>query len=119
MGNAGTQLWSERFDRALSAFFTIQEELGPKILQIVPAKVSEAEMRRVAQPHTRSLEAYEYFQRGQSALRVRQKADNEIGAKCSGAPSRSMQHLLAHTLASHVHMPWPIVINGLETPRLR
>ncbi|MGZ5093015.1 MAG: winged helix-turn-helix domain-containing tetratricopeptide repeat protein [Burkholderiales bacterium] len=73
----GRQLWSERFDRSLSAFFAIQEELGPKLLLVLPAKVSEAEMRRVAQPHTRNLEAYEYFQRGQSALRLRQKAENE------------------------------------------
>ena len=74
----GKQLWSERFDRALSGFFAIQEELGPKILQTLPAKVSEAEMRRVAQRHTRNLAAYEYFQRGQSALLVRQTAENEI-----------------------------------------
>jgi TolB-like protein/DNA-binding winged helix-turn-helix (wHTH) protein len=73
----GKQLWSERFDRALSGLFAIQEELGPKILNVLPAKVSEAEMRRVAQRHTRNLEAYEFFQRGQSALLVRQKAENE------------------------------------------
>jgi len=73
----GKQLWSERFDRALSGFFAIQEELGPKILRILPAKVSEAELRRVAQRYTRNLEAYEAFQRGQSALLVRQKAENE------------------------------------------
>ncbi len=73
----GKQLWSERFDRALSDLFAIQEELGPKILHVLPAKVSEAEMRRVAQRHTRNLEAYEYFQRGQLALLVRQRAENE------------------------------------------
>jgi tetratricopeptide (TPR) repeat protein len=73
----GKQLWSERFDHALSGFFAMQEELGPKILQIVPAKVSEAELRRMAQRHTRNLDAYEYFQRGQSALLVRQRAENE------------------------------------------
>ncbi len=73
----GKQLWSERFDRALSGLFDLQEELGPKILQILPAKVSEAELRRVAHRHTRNLEAYEYFQRGQSALLVRQRAENE------------------------------------------
>ena len=73
----GKQLWSERFDRPLSGFFAIQEELAPKILQILPAKVSEAELRRIAQRHTRNLEAYEYFQRGQSALLVRQRAENE------------------------------------------
>ena len=76
-GETGKQLWSERFDRAPSALFAIQDELGPKVLQILPAKVSEAELRRVAQRHTRNLEAFEYFQRGQAALLVRQKAENE------------------------------------------
>jgi DNA-binding winged helix-turn-helix (wHTH) protein/TolB-like protein len=73
----GKQLWSERFDRPLSGFFDIQEALVPKILQTLPAKVSEAELRRVAHRHTRSLEAYEYFQRGQLALLARQRPENE------------------------------------------
>jgi len=73
----GKQLWSERYDRPLDGFFAIQEELGPMILRILPAKVSEAELRRVAQRYTRNLKAYEYFQRGQSALLVRQRAENE------------------------------------------
>jgi TolB-like protein/DNA-binding winged helix-turn-helix (wHTH) protein/Tfp pilus assembly protein PilF len=76
-GETGKQLWSERFDRALTDLFAIQEELGPTILHVLPAKVSEAELRRVAQRHTRNLEAYEYFQRGQAALIVRQRAENE------------------------------------------
>ncbi len=76
-GDTGEQLWSERFDRAVSGLFMIQEELGPKILQIVPAKVSEAELRRVAQRYTRNLEAYESFQGGRSALLVRERADND------------------------------------------
>jgi TolB-like protein len=73
----GKQLWSERFDRPLAGFFAIQDELGPKILQTLPAKVSEAELRRMAQRHTRNLEAYEYFQRGQAALLIRQRTENE------------------------------------------
>lgn len=73
----GKQLWSERFDRTLRDLFAIQDELGPKILHMLPAKVSKAEIQRMAQRHTRDLEAYEYFQRGRSALLVRQKAENE------------------------------------------
>jgi len=46
-------------------------------VQTLPAKVSEAELRRIAQRHTRNLEAYETFQRGQAALLVRRKAENE------------------------------------------
>ena len=73
----GKQLWSERFDRGQSDLFAIQDELGPKILRMLPAKVSKAEIQRMAQRHTRNLEAYEYFQRGQSALLIRQRAGNE------------------------------------------
>ena len=73
----GKQVWSERFDRPLGSFYAIQEELGPKILRMLPVKVSEAELQRLARPHTRNLEAYEHFQRGQAALLRRQQADNE------------------------------------------
>lgn len=73
----GRQIWSERFDRSLSDLFAIQDELGPKIVRVLPAKVNEAELRRMAKRHTRNLQAYEYFQRGQAALLVRQKSGNE------------------------------------------
>ncbi|MGB8436300.1 MAG: winged helix-turn-helix domain-containing protein [Burkholderiales bacterium] len=77
----GKQLWSERYDRAMVSFFAIQEELGPKILLMLPAKVSEAELLRVAQRYTRNLEAYELFQHGQAALLVRQRAENETASE--------------------------------------
>ncbi len=73
----GRQLWSERFDRSLTDLFAIQDELGPRIVSMLPAKVSEAELRRMAQRHTRNLQAYEHFQHGQAALLVRQKSGNE------------------------------------------
>lgn len=73
----GKQIWTERFDRERSNFFAIQEELGPRLLHTLPAKVSEEELRRIARPHTRSLEAYAHFQRGQAALGVRQKPENQ------------------------------------------
>jgi DNA-binding winged helix-turn-helix (wHTH) protein/TolB-like protein/Tfp pilus assembly protein PilF len=73
----GKQIWTERFDRERSNFFAIQEELGPRLLHTLPAKVSEEELRRIARPHTRNLEAYAHFQRGQLALGVRQRPENE------------------------------------------
>jgi len=39
--------------------------------------VNEAELRRMAKRYTRNLQAYEYFQRGQAALLVRQMSGNE------------------------------------------
>jgi DNA-binding winged helix-turn-helix (wHTH) protein/TolB-like protein len=73
----GKRLWSERFDRAPNDLFAIQDELAPKIVRMLPAKVSEAELSRMARRHTRNLQAYEYFQRGQAALLVRQGSGNE------------------------------------------
>lgn len=75
---SGQQVWSERFDRPLGSFFAIQEELGPKILKMLPAKVTEAELRRMSLRYTHSLAAYEQFQRGQAALLVRTREENEI-----------------------------------------
>src|SRR5437870_2790967 len=74
--DTGKQLWSERFDRASTDLFAIQDELGPKIVRMLPAKVSEAELRRMAQRHTRNLQAYEYYQHGQAALLTRQSSEN-------------------------------------------
>jgi DNA-binding winged helix-turn-helix (wHTH) protein/TolB-like protein len=74
---SGRQLWTERYDRSLADLFTIQDELGPKIVRVLPAKVNEAELQRMARRHTRDLQAYEYFQRGQAALLVRQKSGND------------------------------------------
>ncbi len=73
----GRLLWSERFEREKGDLFAMQEELGPRILRLLPAKVTESELRRVSQRHTRSLVAYEAFQRGQRALLARQKAEND------------------------------------------
>jgi DNA-binding winged helix-turn-helix (wHTH) protein/TolB-like protein/Tfp pilus assembly protein PilF len=79
--NTGKRLWSERFDRAPNDLFAIQDELGPKIVRMLPAKVSEAELSRMARRHTRNLQAYEYFQRGQAALLVRQGSGNEAARR--------------------------------------
>lgn len=74
----GRQVWSERFDRDVSDLFAVQDELAPKIVHMLPAKVSEAELSRMARRHTRNLQAYEYFQRGQAALLVRGDSGNAM-----------------------------------------
>ena len=75
---AGRQVWSQRFDRDAKDLFAVQDDLVQSILAVLPVKVSEAETLRLAQRYTRNLEAYEYFLRGQSALLVRRRAQNEL-----------------------------------------
>ncbi len=75
---AGRQLWSQRFDRDAKDLFSVQDDLVRSVLAVLPVKVSEAETRRLAQRYTRNPEAYEYFLRGQAALLVRRRAQNEL-----------------------------------------
>ena len=75
---ADRQLWSQRFDRDASDLFAVQDDLVRSILAVLPVKVSEAETLRLAQRYTRNPEAYEYFLRGQAALLVRRRAQNEL-----------------------------------------
>lgn len=75
---SGALLWSERFDVALAGVFEMQDVLGLRILGRLPVKLGEAEKRRVAQRYTRSLEAYETYQRGQLALQLRRKEENQL-----------------------------------------
>ena len=75
---AGRQVWSQRFDRQAKDLFAVQDDLVQSILAVLPVKLTEAEMLRLAQRYTRNLDAYEYFLRGQSALLVRRRAQNNL-----------------------------------------
>ncbi|MGQ0749009.1 MAG: winged helix-turn-helix domain-containing protein [Betaproteobacteria bacterium] len=71
------QLWSERFERPFHALFGVQDEITRSLVERLPAKVSEAERRRLAKRYTRNLEAYEHFVRGQALFLARRSEDNE------------------------------------------
>ena len=74
---AGRQIWSQRFDRDAKDLFAVQDDLVKSVLAVLPVKVSEAETQRLAQRYTRNLEAYEHFLRGQAALLVRRRTQND------------------------------------------
>jgi DNA-binding winged helix-turn-helix (wHTH) protein/TolB-like protein/Tfp pilus assembly protein PilF len=71
------QLWSERFERPFRDLFSVQDEIIHRLVEKLPGKVSDAERHRLAKRYTRSLDAYEYFLRGQALFLVRQTEDNE------------------------------------------
>ena len=71
------QLWSERFERPFRDLFAVQDEIVRRLVEKLPGKVSDAERQRLAKRYTRSLEAYEYFLRGQALFMVRRTEDNE------------------------------------------
>jgi len=76
--DAGRQLWSQRFESELRDLFAMQDDLVRNVLDQLPIKVSQAEMASLAQRYTRSVAAYEYFLRGQTAVQARQRAQNDL-----------------------------------------
>lgn len=77
-GADGRQLWSQRFEAQTRDLFSVQDDLVRRILAVLPVKVSEAESLRLARRYTRDLVAYEHFLRGQAALLVRRRAQNDL-----------------------------------------
>ena len=74
---ANQELWSERFERPFGDLFALQDEMTRKLAEMLPAKLTEAARRQLAKRYTRSLEAYDFFLRGQALFLVRQADDNE------------------------------------------
>lgn len=70
------QLWSARYDRPYRDLMIIQDEIVNKLVELLPIKISEAEQQRLAYRHTRSIEAYDAFLRGQIALMARDQGEN-------------------------------------------
>lgn len=74
---SGRQIWSERFQRPFDDLFLIQDEISTEIVAKLSVRITEEEQRRLSQPYTQSLQAYEYFLRAQSLLLLRLKPENE------------------------------------------
>ena len=75
--SSGEQLWSERFERPYADLFPVQDEIIRKLVESLPARMTEAERQRLARRHTRSLEAYDHFLRAQALFMARRTEDNE------------------------------------------
>jgi DNA-binding winged helix-turn-helix (wHTH) protein/TolB-like protein/Tfp pilus assembly protein PilF len=70
------QLWSQRFERPFGDLFAIQNEISRRLTQELPGKITAAERERLAKRYTGSVEAYEYFLRGQALFLVRRAEEN-------------------------------------------
>lgn len=73
----GEQLWSGRFERPFGDLFSIQDEIIARLVELLPARISDAERERLAKRYTTSLQAYDDFLRAQSLFLVRRSEENE------------------------------------------
>jgi TolB-like protein/Tfp pilus assembly protein PilF len=74
-----THLWAETYDRELSAanIFAIQSELAAAIASVLKTTLTPAEQARASSMPTRSLEAWESYQRGKQ--RMAQRTSTALG----------------------------------------
>ena len=71
---AGHQVWAERFDRALTDLFALQDELIELIVTALAVKVSVVEHERASRKRPDSMTAYEAFLKGRYSFATESQA---------------------------------------------
>ncbi|MEX0852260.1 MAG: tetratricopeptide repeat protein, partial [Bauldia sp.] len=62
--SSGHHLWAERFDRDLEDVFSLQDEIGQRIVAIIEPTLERAELNRSTAKHPSNLDAWDYYLRG-------------------------------------------------------
>ena len=74
---SGTQLWAEKYDRALEDVFAVQEELTQAIVAAIAPQIESFEFQKVRSVRAGNLNAYEMAMRARDIAR---RADREAEA---------------------------------------
>jgi adenylate cyclase len=61
----GKHLWADRFDKPWADIFALQDTITENIVAALEIKLTEEQKARLAAQYTNSIQAYEYFLRGQ------------------------------------------------------
>jgi TolB-like protein/Tfp pilus assembly protein PilF len=64
----GAHLWADRFDGALEDIFDLQDQVTSSVVGAIAPKLEQAEIIRSRRKSTDSLDAYDYYLRGLSAV---------------------------------------------------
>jgi serine/threonine protein kinase/tetratricopeptide (TPR) repeat protein len=109
----GFQLWSERYERDLNDVFAIQDEIAKAIALRLRVMLADPE-RRLIQPPTDSLAAYELFLEGRAALARRGRFLNTAVKRLEAAVALDSNFAQAYAaLAESLAL---VAYHGLEKP---
>jgi len=101
---SGVQVWSERYDRALSHLFDLQDEVAIAVLGAIEPTLRQAEARRVRRKRPDSLHAYELVLQAQADVF---SGMPEPSSRALGLLDRALAHepdyALAHAYAAMCH----------------
>ena len=73
-----SHLWSETYDRELDDIFAIQDDIASRILDVLKLKLGT---KKLSDPTTQSVKAYEYFLRGRGFKMTSSEQDNDRAIK--------------------------------------
>jgi len=65
---SGVHLWADRFDGALEDIFELQDQVTERVVGAIAPKLEQAEIERAKRKPTGSLDAYDYYLRGQASI---------------------------------------------------
>ena len=72
----GQHLWAERFDRGMDDIFKAKDEITLDIAVALEVKLTEGDQAKVTRRNTKSLEAWQAYQRGRAFVQRLTREDN-------------------------------------------
>jgi TolB-like protein/Tfp pilus assembly protein PilF len=103
----GAHLWAERFDGPLDDIFDLQDQVTASVTGAVFPRLEEAEIERAKRKPTVSLDAYDYYLRGEHRLCANQmtrEANDEALQLFNKAIQRDTDFALAHARAARCYV---------------
>ena len=74
---SGAHLWADRFDGSLEDVFDLQDQVTASVVGALGPRLEQAEIARTKRKPTDSLDAYDYYLRGQAAFHLFSQEENK------------------------------------------
>jgi TolB-like protein/cytochrome c-type biogenesis protein CcmH/NrfG len=104
-GQTGRQLWAERYDRALTDIFAVQDEVATQVVSALAVTLTQGERRRIRRKDTDNLEAYDSYLRGRQLVFQRcAKAVEEARPLLERAIELDPQFAQAYSMLACTHI---------------
>jgi len=112
----GHHIFSERYDRTLSDFFEVQDDISKRVLQAVEIKLTAGEQARIWHGQTKDLDAYLLYLRGHASYRGFTKSGNATARKL-WMQAIAIDEGFAGAWVSLGWAHWQVAINGWSNSR--
>ncbi|MEE8608047.1 MAG: adenylate/guanylate cyclase domain-containing protein [Nitrospiraceae bacterium] len=100
----GYHLWSERYDRRLTALFEVRDDITQNIVDALEITLTEREVTRARRAATTNVKAWELTRRGTRVFRRNTKADNvRARAMAEEAIKLDPNYVVAWNLLAYTH----------------